>query len=153
DVLEYPSVELPGALWGVFFEEADGPFVRIPVLADRLKEHRKQYPVIRESGWAERDGHLYMEVPLGAGVPVDFIKSLIDEAYAIVWNKLDRDARRMVELAGQPYDERKLLDRLIEIHGLSEHRKEIRKVVRPAILLRTKKSSEAKIPLGVTRIG
>src|SRR5579859_6821471 len=153
DVLELPCVQLPGTTWGTFFEEGDDPFARMPVLADRLKEHQKRYPVIRESGWGERDGHIYMDVPLDGEPPLDFIKSLIDEAYAIVWNKLNADARLKIELAGQPYDEPKLLDRLIEIHDLKAHRKEIRKIVRPAILLRTKKSSEAKIPLGASKIG
>jgi uncharacterized protein YwqG len=153
DVLEYPSVELSGALWGMFFEEGDGPFARMPVLADRLKEHQKRYPVIRESTWAERDGHIFMEVPLEAGLPGEFIKSLIGEAYALVWNKLDGDARLKIELAGQPYDEPKLLDRLIEIHDLKGHRKEVRKIVRPAVLLRTARSSEAKVPLGAAKLG
>ena len=159
DVLEFPSVKLPGVSWGMFFEletffESErGHVVRIPVLADRIKDHQKRYPVIRESDWMERDGHICMDVPLEEGLPVDFIKSLIDEAYAIVWNKLDGDARLKIELSGQPYDERKLLERLIELHDLKKQSKEIRKIIRPAILLRTQKSSEAKIPLGASKIG
>jgi uncharacterized protein YwqG/predicted DNA-binding protein (MmcQ/YjbR family) len=156
DVLEAPHVDLPGATWGNFFEadeNADGPFARLPVLADALKRHRKKYPVIRPSPWMERDGHVYMEVPLEAGVPVGSLKALIDEAYALVWNKLDANARMKVQLAGQPYDEPKLLDQLAEMHGLKGRRKVIRKLARPAVLLRTKKSSEAKIPPGATRIG
>lgn len=103
DVLEYPSVELPGASWSTFFEEDDGPIVRMPVLADRLMEHRQRYPVIRQSSWLERDGHVYMEVPLDAHIPVEFLKSLIDEAYAIILNKLNASARLLVELSGLPY--------------------------------------------------
>jgi uncharacterized protein YwqG len=109
--------------------------------------------MIRESDWGERDGHIYMEIPLDVGLPVEFLKALIDEAYALVWNKLDADARLKIEIAGQPYDEPKLMDRLIDIHNLIDHRKEIRKIARPAVLLRTKKSPEAKIPLGATKIG
>jgi uncharacterized protein YwqG len=156
DPLEAPHIEVPGVTWGEFFEEDDdgrGPFARIPVYADRLKEYRKRYPVIRESAWLERDGHVQMQVPLDAGIPLAFLKSLIDEAYALVLNKLDADGRLRLELAGAPYDEPKLLDRLIEIHNLKEHRKAIRKLARRAILLRTKKGSEAKIPLGATKIG
>src|SRR5262249_46517697 len=103
--------------------------------------------------WMERDGHVQMAVPLDAGLPVEFLKSLIDEAYAIVWNKLDAHGRLMIELAGLPYDEPRLMDRLIETHDLKEHRKAIRKITRHAILLRTRKSSEVKIPPGATRIG
>lgn len=58
-----------------------------------------------------------------------------------------------IELAGLPYDEPRLMDRLIEFHNLKEQRRAIRKIARHAILLRTKKSSEAKIPLGATKIG
>jgi uncharacterized protein YwqG len=71
----------------------------------------------------------------------------------IAWKKLGADARLKIELAGLPYDEPRLMGRLIEIHNLKEHRKTIRKIVRHAILLRTKKSSEAKIPLGAAKIG
>jgi uncharacterized protein YwqG len=94
-----------------------------------------------------------MEVPLEAGLPVEFLKSLIDEAYLLVWNKLDRGARLKIELAGLPYDEPKLIDRLVEMRGLGDKRKAIRKLARPAILLITRKASEANIPLGATRIG
>src|SRR5262245_18516796 len=55
DVLEFPCVELPGLSWGMFLEEGDGPFVRIPVLADRLREHQKRHPAVQQSGWGERD--------------------------------------------------------------------------------------------------
>jgi uncharacterized protein YwqG len=101
----------------------------------------------------ERDGHVYMDVPLEAGVPVADLKALIDEAYALVWNKLDAQERMKVQLAGRPYDEPKLLDQLAEMHGLKDRRKAIRKIARPAILLRTKKSAEANIPSGATKVG
>jgi uncharacterized protein YwqG/predicted DNA-binding protein (MmcQ/YjbR family) len=156
DPLECPHIELPGATWGEFFVEDDrgaGPFACFPVRADALRRHRKQYPVIRQAHMMERDGHVYMEVPLEAGVPAAYLKALIDEAYALVWDKLDAAARTKVQLAGLPYDEPKLLDRLIEMHGLKARRKAIHKLARHAILLRTKKSSEAKIPVGATRIG
>lgn len=157
DVLEDPHVELSGPLsWMEFFEtedDEDGPVALIPVFAERLKEHRKQYPIIRETDWLERDGHIQMAVPLDASIPVEFIKSLIDEAYAIVWNKLDVTARLKIDMAGMPYDELKLLDALIDLHGLKDHRKQIHKIARPAILLRTRKTPEAKIPLGATKLG
>ncbi len=155
DVLEYPHVELAGTSWGGFFdvEEAEGTFAHLPVLRDALQRHRAQYPVIRESRALERDGHIYIDVPLDAGLPVEFLKALIDDAYTIVWNKLDAAARLKIELAGLPYDEPKLIDRLIEIHGLQEQRRAIRKLARHALLLRTKRSSEAKITPGATKIG
>src|SRR5437868_6705304 len=146
DPLEDPHIELPGASWREFFSVDDtggGPFARLPVLADALKRHRKQYPAIRESHWLERDGHVCMDVPLDAGVPAAYLKALIDESYALVWNKLDAQGRMKVQLAGQPYDEAKLLDRLAEMHGLKQQRKAVRKLARHALLLRTKKSSEA----------
>jgi uncharacterized protein YwqG len=156
DVLEHPHVELSGTGWGGFFdveEEAEAPFAHMPVLKDALQRHRAQYPVIRESTWLERDGHVFMDVPLDAGLPVEFLKTLIDDAYAIVWNKLDADARFKIELAGLPYDEPKLLDRLIDMHDLQDQRKAIHKLARHALLLRTQRSSASKISLGATKIG
>lgn len=156
DAAATPHVSLTGPTWGEFFDviqEADKHFARMPTLKDALKRHRRAYPKIRNSSRLERDGHVYMEVPLDGGVPIEFLKTLIDDAYAIVWNKLDASGRLKIEMAGLPYDERKLLDRLIETHGLSEHRPAIRKLARKAILLRTKKSSDGKIPVGATKIG
>jgi uncharacterized protein YwqG len=156
DVLENPHVDLPGATWTQFFEvRQDGGEIvaHMPVLNDALKRHRQEYDVIRESSWLERDGHGYMIVPLGANIPVEYLKSLIDEAYTLAWNKVDAHARLTIELAGLPYDEPKLIDRLINVHNLAEHRKEIRKITRPAILLRTQRSSEAMILLGASKIG
>jgi hypothetical protein len=156
DVLEYPHVALSEGSWTEFFEvdqNGDEHFARLPVREDALKRHRGKYPVIRKSSWLERDGHICMEVPLDAGLPVELLKSLIDEAYAIVWTKLDAHGRLMIELANLPYDEPKLMDRLIDLHKLMDHRKEIHKIARHAILLLTKKSSEAEIPLGAAKVG
>jgi uncharacterized protein YwqG len=156
DVLEDPHVDLPGAPWSTFFEidETDGEhLVRLPVLKDTLKRLRTKYPVIRESDWIERDGQSYMEIPLDAGLPVDFLKSLIDDAYAIVWKNLNMRARLRLELAGLPYNEPKLIDQLIETYNLKGRRNAIHKIARHAILLRTEKSPETKIPIGATKIG
>src|SRR5688572_11513260 len=110
-----PSVDLPGgASWTEFFtveQDEDECITRLPVHADALKRHCKKHPAIRKSAWAERDGHVYMEIPLDRAPPIELFKSLIDEAYAIVWNKLDANDRMMVELAGLPYDEESLMDR------------------------------------------
>jgi|GEM_PF-1153684 Uncharacterized protein conserved in bacteria len=156
DPLKCPHLMLPGISWGIFFEvesRDDRHFAEIPVTSQRLKEHQALYPDIRESEWMERDGHVQMEVPLDGSVPVTFLKALIDDGYALIWNKLDSEARLKIELSGLPYDEPKLIDRLVEMRGLQEHRKAIRKLARPAILLRTKRSTESKIPLGATKIG
>ncbi len=156
DPLEDPHIELAGASWGDFFvvdDDGAGPFAQLPVRADALKRHRNKYPAVRQAHMMERDGHAYMEVPLEAGVPVADLKALIDEAYALVWDKLDAEDRMKVHLAGQRYDETKLLDQLAEMHGLKQQRKAVRKIARPAILLRTKRSAEAKIPTGATKIG
>jgi uncharacterized protein YwqG len=166
DVLDYPHVEVAGASRGEFFEldqsgelsgyfdlTGEGYYFRMPVLREALAKHRRQHPAIRESSYAERDGHIYLEVPVDADVPVAALRALIDEAYALVWSKLDAEGRMKIELAELPYDEPKLMDRLIETNRLQARRKEIRKLARKAILLRTRKSSEAKIPLGATKIG
>lgn len=151
-----PCISLPGASWSEFFtvEDMGAKYVaRLPVLKAALRAHRSTYPAIRESDWVARDGHVYMEIRLDGGLPVEVLKSLIDEAYALVWNKLDTHGRTMIQLANLPYDEPKLMDRLIELHDLKGYRKEIRKIACHAILLRTSKTAEAEIALGATKIG
>ncbi len=102
----------------------------------------------------ERDGHLQMEVPLDAGLSFDLLKQLIDEAHDIVWNKLDSSVRLLIEL-GDLLPRRAEADRAADGDPRSERAAGIplRRVARPAILLRTRRSSEAKIPLGATKIG
>src|SRR5205814_4864410 len=126
---------------------------RLPVLSDSLDRHRGRYPVIRQADWLERDGHVMLEVPVDAELPIDFLKSLVDDAHAIVWRKLDANGLRMIELSELPYDERVLIDRLIELHDLSQCHTEIHRLARPAILLRTTKTEEDEIPLGPSKIG
>lgn len=158
DVMEAPNLEVPGTPWNQFFivdfAESDvDRFGHLPVIADAFARHRQQFPSIRKSSWAKRDGHIYMEVPLDGSVPADSIKSMIDDAHSIVWNKLNTESKLQIELGGMVYDENQFIDRLIDSHNLSQYRRAIHKTIRPAILLRTKKSSEAKIPLGATKIG
>ena len=156
DVLDYPAVKLPCVQWGEFFVfdvEGDQAVARMPVLPQRLPQLQQQYPMIQNANWVERDGHVNMVVPLNAGIPAEFLKQLIDEAYAIVWNKLDTSECLQIELGDLPYDEPKLMDRLAEIHNLEAHQEVIRKLARAAHFLRTRKSSETKIPLGATKIG
>lgn len=151
-----PHIELQDATWGEFFEvrEHDGePFAHMPVLEEDWKLLVKLHPQLVKRGSVARDGHAYMYVPLGGQIPFATIREWIDIAHALVWKKLDKRDVFKIELAGLPYDEPKLLDRLIEFQGLAKHRKAIHKLVKPAILLRTKKASEAKIPLGATKIG
>jgi uncharacterized protein YwqG len=159
DVLEDPQVCLPGITWGTFFEvyedlEDEGHFfAQLPVFRDALARHRQKYPSIRESRWEERDGHICMEIPLDGEVPADALKSFIDDAYTIVWNKLDAAGQLKFALAQRPYDDLEIINQLIELHHLEEHRRAILDVARPAILLRTKKLSEAKVPLGASKVG
>jgi uncharacterized protein YwqG len=82
-----------------------------------------------------------------------YFKKLIDEAYEIIWKKLSLQDRLKIDLGDRPYNEPKLLEALSEMYRLQGQQKEIRKLARPAILLRTVKGSEAKIPIGATKIG
>lgn len=157
-----PRVKLPGISWGDFFEVndqesykpiLDGTFAELPVYAERLAEHQKTCPVIRETEWMPRDGHIQMAVPLDAGLRIEFLKSLIDEAYELIWNKLDDQQRFKIERASAPFDDIELMNELIDLYKLQARRKEIHQIARPAILLRTKPSTEADIPLGATKIG
>lgn len=171
DDVTHPSVKLPGISWGNFFEvssdfdfvddddvdeedfddEVAPRFLNLPVLQERLQEYRKVYPAIRESEWMERDGHVQMTVPLD--LPIEFLKSLIDESYELIWQKLDDHQMFLIERATQPIDNHELLDELIECFQLQSLRKAIHGIARRAIFFRTKASAESKIPVGVTKFG
>ena len=165
--LEEPVIQVRFASsWRTFFElhkemdlDSDGRWFekyrrfRMPVGSDALARHLARYPAICEADWAERDGHAYLESPPDADIPLEYWKSLIDDAYSLIWNKLDDNGRRLVELSEQPYDERAMIDRLTELHGLARHRDDIQRFARPAILLRTMASDEKEIPLGPSKIG
>jgi uncharacterized protein YwqG len=95
-----------------------------------------------------------MAVPLDADLRIEFLKSLIDEAYDLIWRKLDDHQRFRIERASGPFDEMELLNELIDLYRLQARRKEIhKKIARRAVLLRTKPSTEADIPLGATKVG
>ena len=49
--------------------------------------------------------------------------------------------------------EAKILDALITCHGIKDHRAAIRKLLRPSIIFRTSKASDAKLPAGAMKIG
>lgn len=158
-----PCAELP-VQWGEFFKVSDkvdavrricvpNDFMEVYATSRRLAESQQRYPAIRQAVWLERDGHIQIEVPFDAGIPLEFFYQLIDEAYDIAWNKLSPADRLKVDLAGLPYDEPQLIQRLLETHQLTGLKQVVRQVARPAILFKTKKKSEVKIPLGATKIG
>src|SRR5579871_1673445 len=91
DALADPHVELwAGDMQGSFFYLlGDDSRACLPVIESDFDQHQITFPVIEKSSWSGNDGHIYMVVPLDAGIPLDYLKSLIDDAYQIVWNKLD----------------------------------------------------------------
>src|SRR5262245_45430860 len=118
---DFPVVSVPEAQWGEFFEVSDkvdaarkicvpNDFMGLYATLPRLAEHQQRHPAIRQAPmYAERDGHIQIEVPFDAGIPLEFFHQLIDEAYDIAWNKLSPADRLKVDLAGLPYDEPKLI--------------------------------------------
>jgi predicted DNA-binding protein (MmcQ/YjbR family) len=105
DVLIFEG-QLPGISWGSFVKiqlednessESFEQFALLPVLAERLAEYQGKYPAIRDADWVERDGHVYMTAPLDGKLSLAFLKSLVDEAYALVWNKLRDDNKFLIE--------------------------------------------------------
>jgi len=153
-----PDVKLPGAgtfLW-VFNWEGQN-CAHFPVPVTDLQRLRERYPVIRQKDWPERNGLVFVAVPLDGSVPIEFLESLTDQAYTLMWNKLDESGLRLIDLTSelkqQPYDELRIIDRLIDIHDLARHREAVHAAIRPAILLRTKESSEPELSLGITKIG
>lgn len=157
-----PCVRLPGTSWGNFFDVhdqtsyapcLDGTFARLPMKADRVAELQKTCPTICEAKWMPRDGHIEIAVPLDEGLPIEFLKALIDEAYQLIWQKLNDKVRFKIDRAAGHLDGSLLLHELIDLHELQARRKEITQVARPAILLRPTSSEEPDIPLGTTKLG
>ena len=155
-------VELPGTAWGEFVKvrvgedsqsESTDPFVVFPVMAGRLNELRAKYPMICETGWMPRDGHIQMAAPLDGSLPLAFLKSLVDEGYALVWAKLGEYPKFLIEKSVGPLDDRKLRAELAERYGLYSRLREIDDIARPAVLLLTKAAKEGEIPLGASKIG
>jgi hypothetical protein len=168
NVLENPSVRIVGeTLWTKFFEvdwssdedlatdqrTFNSPFAQLPILAKRLREHQQICPDIQDAGYSERDGHVYMRMPLDSNTDVDFVKTLIDESYALAWSKLNEHERLIIELGELPYDEPLLLDQLIDVHQLEGHREDIHALGRKAVLLRTKACSETDVACGASKFG
>ncbi len=120
-----PCAELP-VQWGEFFKVSDkvdavrkicvpNDFMEVYATPRRLAESQQRYPAIRQAVWLERDGHIQIEVPFDAGIPLEFFYQLIDEAYDIAWNKLSPADRLKVDLAGLPYRDGKPLAFLTQI--------------------------------------
>jgi uncharacterized protein YwqG len=168
NVFEYPHIEVPGGgwpqpllvkepgEWGEVPKVARGnhehfAYFRLPI--DYVKVIQAKYPEIRETPWGDTDGFKEIAIPLDAGLPTDLFKSLIDESYELTCTALDDHNRMLIEQAALTYNESQLIDRLIDVYSLATHRNAIRSYIRPAVLLRSRASSEADIPLGATKIG
>jgi uncharacterized protein YwqG/predicted DNA-binding protein (MmcQ/YjbR family) len=151
-----PIVRVRGRGWMDFFAVEitdDKNALRLPASDEMFNRFRSIQPSIARSPWPERDGHIYIEIPLDENIPAEFIKSAIDHGYALVWSKLDRHGLLMLDLADAPFDQALQLNRLIDFHELGQLRRQVHGLVRPAILLRVCERSEAQIALGATRIG
>jgi uncharacterized protein YwqG len=146
------KVAVPGTGWGCFFDVHSETAI-LPIATDTLKSRIQAHRSLKEAPMAPRDGHSYVEAPLDGGIPAELLMTLIDDAYLIVWNKLNERARRQIELSEGPYDEKKLIATLIADRGLTPQAAEIKKLVKPALLLRTKASPDAKISPGASKIG
>ncbi len=155
--LGYRTARLSRLSWGDFFDvhgDDDGEYAHLPVMRSRLNELRKQFPGIKNSKYQERDGHVYMLVPLDGSISIPVLKTLIDDAYEIVWQKLDDDGVFWIDCATGSYNEKELLDLFIDRYNLTGHRDTIlNKLARNAILLKTKKAEAADIPIGATKFG
>lgn len=150
-----PCIKIPGISWGHFFDVNSAKLVtaRLPVKPDRLESIQEKHPSIAKSSWAERDGHVYMEIPLNGIVPQDEIKSFIDDAYNIVWNKTDERDRKIFEILDAPLEGKELVDQMIDLFSLEHSRDAIHGLIKNALLLRTISTNDSDIPLGATKIG
>jgi predicted DNA-binding protein (MmcQ/YjbR family) len=95
----------------------------------------------------------WTDVALDGAIPEATLLSLIDDSYQLVVDGLDEDRRHELSLIADGRPPREVLSELIARHKLERRRDEIEQLVRPALLLRTKRTSEAKLALGRSKIG
>jgi uncharacterized protein YwqG len=116
--------------------------------------HRAVFPSIfhRETA-CDTPEYIVVSVPVDAPIPLDYLQELIDDSYQLAFACLTpREAIRF-ELATQKYVEEEFLNRLIDVHELTQHRDFIVSLAQKAVLLRSRKSVDQELELGASKIG
>jgi hypothetical protein len=140
----------------VRFHPDESPPVALLRVADRdRKALEKTYPGVRKSDkmrW-ETKGWTWTDVPIDGTVPEETLVRLIDGSYQLLLDEQDDDTRYRLDLIGRNLAPRALLGDLIDRYDLGHRRAEIRGFAKPALLLRTCKTNEARLPLGRSKLG
>jgi uncharacterized protein YwqG/predicted DNA-binding protein (MmcQ/YjbR family) len=101
----------------------------------------------------ETQGWDWTDVILDGTISEEALLALIDDSYQLVYDSLEEDQKHRIALLTQDLKPPELLANLIEFGGLSRRRQEIEKLAKPALLLRTRRAAESRLPLGQTKIG
>lgn len=133
-----------------------------PVLLIRCRDAVREQLAARFSGvmisqrmhWNTVDWK-WTDVVLDGSLPEETLLRLIDDSYDLVYNSesISADTKHEIELIERRLPQREVLEDLIGWCGLSHRRREIYRVVRTALLLKTHPVEEHEIPLGASKLG
>jgi predicted DNA-binding protein (MmcQ/YjbR family) len=118
----------------------------------RLQKLSSAIRVSKRMGW-KREGWAWTDVILDGSIPKESLLSLIDDSYQLVYDSLPDDEKQQITLLSRNLPPAELLSELISHFGLSSWEREIRKLLRPALLLKTRPAKESRLALGQTKIG
>lgn len=118
---------------------------------DELEENHQviesEYFDSKAKGWT------WLDMVVDEGVSWELIKRLIDDSYQTT---LDESSSGQGSDSLSPVEQlnsKAAIEELIEDNGLKRKRKEVLKLWKPAVLLRTERTSEARIGLGQSKLG
>jgi len=99
------------------------------------------------------DNWKWTDVPVDGSLPEPILAELIDRSYQIVAAGLNELGKLKLDLISRKLPPAQVLEELISQCGFSGREAEIRGLVRPAFLLKTRTSHDNDVPLGHSKIG
>jgi len=121
-------------------------------LRNQLEATSSAISVSKRMRW-ETKGWTWTDVVLDGSIPPETLLSLIDHSYQRLYDQLDDAHHLRISMLTRGLGPAEVLSEWITFHGLEDRRSEIESLVRPAFLLRTKRSDGSELPLGRTKIG
>jgi uncharacterized protein YwqG len=103
-------------------------------------------------GW-DTKGWAWTDVALDGSIPEAELLGLVDDSYQITYDGLYDFQKEKLSVLTRKLNPTELFSELLSSHGLSNRRKEIEGVSRPAMLLKTGKAVESKMRIGQSKIG
>ncbi len=118
----------------------------------RNKLGAKAVRVSKRMNW-DTEGWNWCETDLDGPLPLETLRSLIDDSYQLVLEDLDDDQRFEIELITRGLSPEGTLAELIRFHKFTKRRQEIESLLRPSLRLTTHDAKHSKLKRGQSRIG